>query len=84
MHSVLEEKRENEERIRQHQQGSALTDMVGIHIPLSGPPSAPQRPSVAKPASKPEPKAEEEDEDDPFGDSNAVDTPTIEQEEPKW
>lgn len=86
MRTVLEEKvqREKEERNRQHEHGSALTDMVGIHIPLSGPPSAPRRPPAAKPASRPEPEAEDEIEDDPFGDSNAVDTPTIEREEPKW
>ena len=84
--SVLE-KKQKEERIRQHQQGSAMTDMVSIHIPMSGPLSSlsqPSRPPAAKPPPKPEPESEEEDEDDPFGDSNAVDTPTIEQDEPKW
>lgn len=86
MRTVLEEKvqHEKEERNRQYEQGSALTDMVGIHIPFPGPPLAPPRPPAAKAAFKPELEAEEEDEGDPFGDSNAVDTPTIEREEPKW
>ena len=36
------------------------------------------------PSPEPEPEQAEEDENDPFGDSNAVDTPVFEKDEPKW
>ena len=79
----MEEKRGKEER-RQHEQGSALADMAGLSITPSAPPAKPPRPPAARVVNKPESEDEAEDDDDPFGDSNAVDTPTVEQGEPKW
>lgn len=78
------EEKAAEERKRQLETGSAMTDMAGLNIVPSAPPSAPPRPPASKPSPEPEPEQEEEDENDPFGDSNAVDTPVFEKDEPKW
>ena len=47
-----------------------------------------QRPiQPPRPAQQPEeyePDIEEEDENDPFGDSNAIETPAVEKGEPDW
>lgn len=73
-----------EERKRQHEAGSAMADMAGLTINPTAPPVAPPRPPPSKAVAEPDPEEEAEDEDDPFGDSNVVDTPILEQEEPKW
>ncbi|KAI3321182.1 hypothetical protein HD806DRAFT_503214 [Xylariaceae sp. AK1471] len=78
---------------------SPVTDMVGLSLnPSTSPrPSAPPRPSAhSKPPAPPRPASlpsrrddidddsTEEDENDPFADRNAVETPMVEREEPRW
>ncbi|KAJ4263923.1 hypothetical protein NW762_005961 [Fusarium torreyae] len=46
----------------------------------SNPPPQPPRPVAAPPA----PKQEEENDDDPFGDAHALDTPLHERDQPRW
>ena len=73
-----------------------LPDMAGLSIEPEAPPqpprpSAPPRPS---PLSKPQPRQqlsddesdgyEDEDENDPFADRNAVVTPKLERDQPGW
>lgn len=65
----------------------AASDLVGLSLGGSGtssssPPPPPPRP--ARKAEESDESEEEEDEDNPFGDSNALDTPGYEKDEPKW
>lgn len=47
--------------------------------PNAPPPPKPPRPVANEPESEPD-----DDENDPFGDKNVVDTPAFEREEPRW
>jgi hypothetical protein len=51
--------------------------------PRAAPPQPPPRPTTQAPKAE-ESDEEVEDENDPFGDSNAVQTPAIERSEPSW
>jgi LAS seventeen-binding protein 5 len=67
----------------------AASDLVGLSLGGSGASNSPAPPQPARPARKVEEsdeseEDEEEDEDNPFGDSNALDTPGYEKDEPKW
>jgi len=80
--------------------GSPIPQMAGLSMGPPSPmrPAAPPRPSaMSKPHSQSshpprvpveddsdEDNVEEEDENDPFADRNAVVTPKVEREEPKW
>ena len=63
-------------------------DLEGLHIstPPDGtaPPSKPPRPPVVSPGADLESASEDEDEDDPFGDKNVVNTPAVERGEPRF
>ncbi|KAG9232319.1 vhs domain-containing protein [Amylocarpus encephaloides] len=65
-------------------------EMAGLYISPTAPipkqhPPPPPRPSQRPPPPPPEEeKVEEEDENNPFADRNALDTPRIEKEEPRW
>ena len=63
---------------------SGATDaLAGLHIDSSR--TKPPRPPPRRaPPSDDEDSVEEEDENDPFGDRNAVQTPHIEKGPPKW
>lgn len=67
---------------------SAANDLSGLKI--DSPPPPPPRPAAPpRPASKPPARVEseseeEEDENNPFGDSNALETPSNERDEPRW
>ncbi|KAI1116389.1 hypothetical protein F5Y14DRAFT_406462 [Nemania sp. NC0429] len=79
---------------------SPVADMAGLHISSNVSPhrlAAPPRPSAqSKPRAPPRPVAPpshrderddesvDEDENDPFADRNAVDTPMVERGEPRW
>ena len=65
----------------------AASDLVGLS--LGGASNSPAPPQPARAARRVEEsdeseEDEEEDEDNPFGDSNALDTPGYEKDEPKW
>lgn len=64
------------------------SDLASLKIESPPPPpprpAAPPRPVSAKPQIRVESDSEEEDENNPFGDSNALETPANERDEPKW
>lgn len=62
--------------------GGATEALAGLHIDRSSKP--PKRPARPAPPSDDEESIEEEDENDPFGDRNAVQTPHLERDAPKW
>lgn len=66
----------------------AQNGIAGLTIspPRASKPPPPPRPMKAPPPPRiqaPEPEKEEDD-DDPFADRNAVSTPKVEQDEPRW
>lgn len=53
--------------------------------PAATKPGAPPPPKPPRPGAMVEPDSEpDEDENDPFGDKNVVETPAFERAEPKW
>ncbi|KAI4925442.1 hypothetical protein J4E85_007321 [Alternaria conjuncta] len=64
---------------------AAEAAMANMGINESAPPKPPRPTSIPMPPQRVEPDSEpEEDEDDPFGDSNAVKTPFAEKGQPTW
>ncbi|KAI4622536.1 uncharacterized protein J4E87_006478 [Alternaria ethzedia] len=64
---------------------AAEAAMANMGINDSAPPKPPRPTSIPMPPQRVEPDSEpEEDEDDPFGDSNAVKTPFAEKGQPTW
>ncbi|KAI4909302.1 hypothetical protein J4E90_007999 [Alternaria incomplexa] len=64
---------------------AAEAAMANMGINESAPPKPPRPMSIPMPPQRVEPDSEpEEDEDDPFGDSNAVKTPFAEKGQPTW
>jgi hypothetical protein len=63
-------------------------DLEGLHIStppdVAAPPTKPPRPPAVSPGADLESASEDDDEDDPFGDKNMVDTPAVERGEPRW
>ncbi|KAI4685935.1 uncharacterized protein J4E88_003772 [Alternaria novae-zelandiae] len=64
---------------------AAEAAMGNMGLNESAPPKPPRPMSIPMPPQRVEPDSEpEEDEDDPFGDSNAVKTPFAEKDQPTW
>lgn len=66
---------------------SGASDLAGLKISSASHdsrPPAPPRPAQQMEESESEGDIEEEEEGNPFGDSNAVETPAQERDEPKW
>ncbi|KAG9254659.1 uncharacterized protein F5Z01DRAFT_86106 [Emericellopsis atlantica] len=65
-----------------------LSISTNAHAPpvpsTSTKPNAPPPPKPPRPAAVPDADSEPEDENDPFGDKNVVETPAFEQGEPRW
>ena len=67
-------------------EGNATQQLAGLHMggkSQEQPPPQPQRPAQPPPEEE-EDDFEDEDENDPFADRNAVVTPKVEKKEPSW
>lgn len=72
-------------------ENEALSQLSGLHIGKKSPsPEGKRPPPPPRPAARPPPPVEdedseiEEDENDPFADRNALQTPKVEKDEPRW
>jgi hypothetical protein len=64
----------------------AAAELAGLKLnpsPASPAPRAPPRP-VAPPVADDFDSPEEDDDNNPFGDANAVESPALERDEPRW
>ncbi|KAG9187539.1 hypothetical protein G6011_05410 [Alternaria panax] len=68
-----------------NEEGNVSAAMASMNMHDSAPPKPPRPTSIPMPPQRVEPDSEpEEDENDPFGDSNAVRTPFAEKSQPTW